>query len=145
MWSRFKFVLYFLQGQQDTPVLPLTDEQLKQCIQQIKEYYRTYLCQIQTDPLDSDTILDLEDIFTQLVLEKDDKKDSKTKQKVDYSELHKIKNLGFPVRRLLWKEKEVPARPPYALKLRWIGSQEKTLKSSCWFSSYHCVNLKLRL
>ena len=60
-----------------------------------------YLCQIQTDPLDSDTILDLEDIFTQLVLEKDDKKDSKVKQKIDYSEFHKIKNLGFPVRRLL--------------------------------------------
>ena len=93
--------MYFLQGQQDTPLPPLTDEQLKECVQQIKEYYRTYLCQIQTDPLDSDTILDLEDIFTQLVLQKDDKKDSKVKQKIDYSEFHKIKNLGFPVRRLL--------------------------------------------
>ena len=49
----------------------MSDEQLQQCKQDLKELYRTHLCKIQTDPLDVNTLMVLDDIFTSLSLAED--------------------------------------------------------------------------
>ena len=46
----------------------MTPEQLEQCKKDIASFYQTEYCRIQTDPLDVDSFLDFEEIFTNLFL-----------------------------------------------------------------------------
>ena len=62
------FIHFYLVGTRDTVPVPMTQEQVQQCKQNLKELYRTNLCKIQTDPLDLNTLLALDDIFTSLTL-----------------------------------------------------------------------------
>ena len=62
------FIHVCLIATRDTVPVPMTREQVQQCKQDLTEFYRTNLCKIQTDPLDLNTLLALDDIFTSLTL-----------------------------------------------------------------------------
>ena len=47
---------------------PITVQQLEACVKDIKDFYRTDLCRIQPDPLDSDTSYDFDEICTSVKL-----------------------------------------------------------------------------
>ena len=49
----------------------MTYPQVQQCKRDLKEFYSTHLCKIQTDPIDLNTLLVLDEIFTTLKLEEE--------------------------------------------------------------------------
>ena len=55
----------------DSVPVPMTRRQVQKCKQDLKEFYSTHLCKIQTDPLNLKTLLAFDDIYTSLTLEEE--------------------------------------------------------------------------
>ena len=79
-------------------VSPLTSQELQQLKQCLKTHYRTNLCRIRTDPLVFDSVLDLAEIFTNLWLINEKRKQ---KHSLDYNDMLTLQINGKPMKRLL--------------------------------------------
>ena len=64
------FQLFYFLTAEVTSEPPLSQELIKQCTQDLKHHFMTYLCKVRADPLNPDSVISLEDIFTPLTLQK---------------------------------------------------------------------------
>ncbi|XP_030851271.1 uncharacterized protein LOC762918 isoform X1 [Strongylocentrotus purpuratus] len=77
-----------------------TEEEIEQCRKDLMEELAIAFCQVQTKPLDPDTLLALKDIYTNLILLSEDPK-SKSPQPLKYEDILNNKINDFLLRRVL--------------------------------------------
>ncbi|XP_030851713.1 NACHT, LRR and PYD domains-containing protein 3-like [Strongylocentrotus purpuratus] len=98
---------------------PLTKEQVDQCAQDFKTFYRTRLCKIKTDPLDFKSILEFERIYTNLVLLKNEMGTTTGKTPLDYAELLTTKVNGVFPKRLMVEGDGGAGKTTFCSKMAW--------------------------
>ena len=96
----------------------MTQEQVEQCKQDLKEFYSTHLCKIQTDPLDLNTLLVLDDIFTSLTLEEEVLGKEKRKP-IEIENLLQTKVNGVYPKRLLLQGEGGSGKTTLCSKIAW--------------------------
>ena len=124
----------------------MTDKQLQQCQHDLKEFYSTRLCKIQTDPLDVNTLLVLDDIFTSLTLEEEVLGKEKRKP-IEIENLLQTKVNGVYPKRLLIQGEGGAGKTTLCSKIAWewvngrhftefemvlVLPLRKSKKMNCW-------------
>ena len=102
----------------DTGPVPMTDEQVRQCKTDLKEFYSTQLCKIQTDPLDLNTLLVLDDIFTSLTLE-EEVLGKKERKQIEMENLLQTNVNGVYPKRLLLQGEGGAGKTTLCSKIAW--------------------------
>eukprot|EP00057_Strongylocentrotus_purpuratus_P008580 XP_011663054.1 PREDICTED: uncharacterized protein LOC105437763 [Strongylocentrotus purpuratus] len=97
---------------------PLTKEQVNQCAQDFKTFYRTRLCKIKTDPLDFNSILEFERIYTNLVLLRNEMGTTR-ETPLDYTELLTTKVNGEFPKRLMVEGEGGAGKTTFCSKIAW--------------------------
>ncbi|XP_030851678.1 uncharacterized protein LOC105446752 [Strongylocentrotus purpuratus] len=97
---------------------PLTKEQVDQCAQDFKTFYRTRLCKIRTDPLDFNSILEFERIYTNLVLLRNEMGTTR-QMPLDYAELLTTKVNGVFPKRLMVEGEGGAGKTTFCSKMAW--------------------------
>ena len=95
----------------------MTDEQLQQCKQDLKEFYSTHLCKIQTDPLDLNSLLAI-DTFTTLSFV-DDVLGKQTKTPIEIKNLLQTEVNGSCPKRLLLQGESGAGKTTICSKIAW--------------------------
>ena len=106
---------------------PLTDSQLKRCVTDLKTFYLKTLCQIRTNPLDLNSMVELESIFTNLYLE-----GGEDKLALDYKDLLTTEVNGRLPNRILIQGEAGAGKTTLGAKIAWdwvnnVRYQEITL------------------
>ena len=96
----------------------MTDKQLQQCQHDLKEFYSAHLCKIQTDPIDLNTLLVLDDIFTSLTLEEEVLGKEKRKP-LEIENLLQTKVNGIYPKRLLLQGEGGAGKTTLCSKIAW--------------------------
>ena len=105
-------------GGQDAGGKSMSDKQLEQCKHDLIEFYSTHLCQIQTDPLDLNTLQVLEDIFTSLTLE-EEVSGTEGKRPIEMENLFQTKVNGVYPKRLLLQGEGGAGKTTLCSKIVW--------------------------
>ena len=108
-------------------IQPITDNQLSRCVTDLKSFYLNTLCQIKTNPLDLNSILKLESIFTNLYLQ-----GVADKLELEYTELLTTKVNGQLPKRILIQGEAGAGKTTLCAKIAWdwmnnVRYQEVTL------------------
>eukprot|EP00057_Strongylocentrotus_purpuratus_P011879 XP_011666353.1 PREDICTED: NACHT, LRR and PYD domains-containing protein 6-like [Strongylocentrotus purpuratus] len=96
----------------------MTEEEIQQVAEEVKRYYEIHLCQIQANPLNSELIVKLEQIFTNLTLMEEDK-GNKHKTPLLYDDLLKTKVNGIYRKRLLVEGEGGVGKTTFCAKIAW--------------------------
>ena len=104
--------------------VPMTIGQVQKCTQDLKEFYSTHLCKIQTDPLDLNTILALEDIYTSLTLE-EEVSGKKKRKPIEMEHLLRTKVNGVYPKRLLLQGEGGAGKTTLCSKIVWEWVNER--------------------
>ena len=110
--------IFVSTAHRDTPLPPITDKQLQQCINDIQQSYLQSICMIQADPINPNHQLELEKIFTTLKIQKLDKTSEK-KLEINYQDLLKTKINGFLPKRLLIEGEGGAGKTTLCAKIAW--------------------------
>ena len=102
----------------DSVPVPMTLGQVQQCKQDLKEFYSTHLCKIQTDPLDLNTTLALDDIYTSLTLEEEVSGKEK-REPIEIENLLQTKVNGVYPKRLLLQGEGGAGKTTLCSKIVW--------------------------
>ena len=102
----------------------MSQEQVQQCKQDLKELYSTHFCKIQTDPLDIKTLLVLDDIFTSMTLEADVLGKEKRKP-IKMENLLQTKVNGVYPKRLLLQGEGGAGKTTLCSKIAWEWVNER--------------------
>ena len=96
----------------------MTLRQVQKCKDDLKEFYSTRLCKIQTDPLDLNTLLALDDIYTSLTLEEEVLGKEKRKP-IEIDNLLQTKVNGVYPKRLLLQGEGGAGKTTLCSKIAW--------------------------
>ena len=102
----------------DSVPVTMTLRQVQKCKQDLKEFYSTHLCKIQTDPLDPNTILALDDIYTSLTLE-EEVSGKEQRKPVEIENLLQTKVNGVYPKRLLLQGEGGAGKTTLCSKIAW--------------------------
>nr|XP_054761461.1 uncharacterized protein LOC129267865 [Lytechinus pictus] len=97
----------------------MTEEQVLQCAEDLKSFYRERMCKIKPDPLDFNLIVEFEQLYTNLVLLKHDKGLTREKSHVDYKDLFTTKVDGVLPKRLLVEGEGGVGKTTLCSKIAW--------------------------
>ncbi|XP_063971355.1 uncharacterized protein LOC129283380 [Lytechinus pictus] len=95
---------------------PLTPDLIKRCKDEIQFKYRTDFCMIRADPLDPDSIVPFQDMYTNLFLEKE--KRSKRSQ-LEYKDLFNLKVNGIFPKRIMIQGEAGAGKTTFLAKIAW--------------------------
>ncbi|XP_054752554.2 uncharacterized protein LOC129258287 [Lytechinus pictus] len=106
------------KGQVGDHIQSLTEEEFKRVIKEVKEYSALHHCQIQADPLNNSFLFQLDRIFTNLTLLKEDK-GTTLKAPILYADLLKTKVNGVLPKRLLVEGEGGVGKTTLCAKIVW--------------------------
>ncbi|XP_041466162.1 uncharacterized protein LOC121416767 isoform X4 [Lytechinus variegatus] len=95
---------------------PLTPDLIKRCTDELQDKYRTDFCMIRADPLDPDSIVPFEDMYTSLFLEKE--KRSKRNQ-LEYKDLFNLRVNGVFPKRIMIQGEAGAGKTTFLAKIAW--------------------------
>ncbi|XP_041466170.1 uncharacterized protein LOC121416770 isoform X1 [Lytechinus variegatus] len=95
---------------------PLTPDLIKRCTDELQDKYRTDFCMIRADPLDPDSIVPFEDMYTSLFLEKE--KRSKRSQ-LEYKDLFNLRVNGVFPKRIMIQGEAGAGKTTFLAKIAW--------------------------
>ena len=95
---------------------PLTEEQVEQCKREIMSHYRRYLCRIRSDPLNPDSLVNFEELFTNLVLLQGD---DRSGVHLNYTDLLTIDVNGEVQKRLMVQGEAGAGKTTLCSKIAW--------------------------
>eukprot|EP00057_Strongylocentrotus_purpuratus_P014767 XP_011669241.1 PREDICTED: uncharacterized protein LOC105440602 [Strongylocentrotus purpuratus] len=95
---------------------PLSSDLIKRCADDFKFKYRTTLCKIRADPLDPDSIVPFDDMYTNLVLEEEYRK---RKRPLEYRDLFDLKVNGEFPKRIMVQGEAGAGKTTFCAKIAW--------------------------
>eukprot|EP00057_Strongylocentrotus_purpuratus_P016008 XP_011670482.1 PREDICTED: NACHT, LRR and PYD domains-containing protein 12-like [Strongylocentrotus purpuratus] len=95
---------------------PLSPDLIKRCADDFKFKYRTTLCKIRADPLNPDSIVQLKDMFTDLVLEEEYRQ---RKRPLEYRDLFDLKVNGEFPKRIMIQGEAGAGKTTFCAKIAW--------------------------
>ncbi|XP_030834194.1 uncharacterized protein LOC115921159 [Strongylocentrotus purpuratus] len=95
---------------------PLSPDLIERCAADFKFKYRTTLCKIRADPLDPDSIVPFEDMYVNLVLEEEYRKD---KRPLKYRDLFNLKVNGEFPKRIMIQGEAGAGKTTFCAKIAW--------------------------
>eukprot|EP00057_Strongylocentrotus_purpuratus_P015036 XP_011669510.1 PREDICTED: uncharacterized protein LOC105440725 [Strongylocentrotus purpuratus] len=106
------------KGQVGDHIPLMTEEEIQRVAEDVKRYLTIHLCQIQTDPLNSELLLRFERIFTNLTLMEEDK-GTKHKTPLLYGDLLRTEVNGIYPKRLLVEGEGGVGKTTFCAKIAW--------------------------
>nr|XP_054761459.1 NACHT, LRR and PYD domains-containing protein 10-like [Lytechinus pictus] len=101
------------------PKEAMTEEQVSQCAEDLKSFYRERMCKIKPDPLDFNLIVELEQLYTNLVLLRHDKGLTRDTLPLDYKNLFTTKVGEVLPKRLLVEGEGGVGKTTLCSKIAW--------------------------
>ncbi|XP_030844010.1 uncharacterized protein LOC115925017 [Strongylocentrotus purpuratus] len=95
---------------------PLSPDLIKRCADDFKLKYRTTLCKIRADPLIPTSTVQWDDMYTNLVLEKDDRQ---CKRPLEYKDLFDLKVNGEFPKRIMVQGEAGAGKTTFCAKIAW--------------------------
>eukprot|EP00057_Strongylocentrotus_purpuratus_P013074 XP_011667548.1 PREDICTED: NACHT, LRR and PYD domains-containing protein 12 [Strongylocentrotus purpuratus] len=95
---------------------PLSPDLIKRCADDFKFKYRTTLCKIRADPLIPTSTVQWDDMYTSLVLEKDDRQ---RKRPLEYKDLFDLKVNGEFPKRIMVQGEAGAGKTTFCAKIAW--------------------------
>ncbi|XP_041466239.1 uncharacterized protein LOC121416801 isoform X5 [Lytechinus variegatus] len=95
---------------------PLTPDLIKRCKDELQDKYRTDFCMIRADPLDPDSIVPFEDMYTSLFLEEEKRK---KRNKLEYKDLFNLKVNGIFPKRIMVQGEAGAGKTTFMAKIAW--------------------------
>eukprot|EP00057_Strongylocentrotus_purpuratus_P026119 XP_011680593.1 PREDICTED: uncharacterized protein LOC100888290 [Strongylocentrotus purpuratus] len=95
---------------------PLSPDLIKRCADDFKFKYRTTLCKIRADPLDPDSIAQFKDMYTNLVLEEENRK---RKRPLEYRDFFDLKVNGEFPKRIVIQGEAGAGKTTFCAKIAW--------------------------
>nr|XP_054761493.1 uncharacterized protein LOC129267903 [Lytechinus pictus] len=105
------------------PQEAMTEEQVSQCAEDLKSFYRERMCKIKPDPLDFNLIVELEELYTNLVLLRHDRGLPRDTLPLDYKNLFTTKVGGVLPKRLLVEGEGGVGKTTLCSKIAWDWSE----------------------
>ena len=112
--SKFKGAPVTMPGSQTQP---LSADLIKRCADDFKFKYRTTLCKIRADPLDPDSIVPFDDMYTNLVLEEEYRK--RKRRQLEYKDLFDLKVNGEFPKRIMIQGEAGAGKTTFCAKIAW--------------------------
>ena len=115
-------------SQSNTRITQISEEQLLKCTDDLKQFYGMTLCRIKTNPLDIESLVNLEDIYTNLYLEmkgivKHERQHaeqiSDRERKLEYDKLFAIDLNGQSPKRIMIKGEAGVGKTTFVSKIAW--------------------------
>ncbi|XP_030844011.1 uncharacterized protein LOC100893957 [Strongylocentrotus purpuratus] len=103
---------------------PLSPDLIKRCADDFKLKYRTTLCKIRADPLIPTSTVQWDDMYTNLVLEKDDRQ---RKRPLEYKDLFDLKVNGEFPKRIMVQGEAGAGKTTFCAKIAWDWINESTV------------------
>eukprot|EP00057_Strongylocentrotus_purpuratus_P017096 XP_011671570.1 PREDICTED: uncharacterized protein LOC105441792 [Strongylocentrotus purpuratus] len=100
-----------------SPTQSLSPDLIKRCADDFKFKYRTTFCKIRDDPLDPDSIVPLKDMYTNLVLKEEYRKNCK--RELEYSDLFKLEVNGEFPKRIMVQGEAGAGKTTFCSKIAW--------------------------
>nr|XP_054761429.1 NACHT, LRR and PYD domains-containing protein 3-like [Lytechinus pictus] len=97
----------------------MTEEQVLQCAEDLKSFYRERMCRINPDPLDFNLIVEFERLYINLGLLRHDKGLTKDTSPLDYKNLFTTKVDGVLPKRLLVEGEAGVGKTAFCSKIAW--------------------------
>ena len=110
---KFKGVPVTMPGSQTQKLSP---DLIKRCADDFKSKYRTTLCKIRADPLDPDSIVPFNDMYTNLVLKEEYRKH---KRPLEYRDLFDLKVNGEFPKRIMIQGEAGAGKTTFCSKIAW--------------------------
>ncbi|XP_063971360.1 uncharacterized protein LOC129263461 [Lytechinus pictus] len=95
---------------------PLTPDLIKKCKDELQFKYRTNFCMIRADPLDPDSIVPFQDMYTNLFLEKEKRKE---RSQLEYKDLFNLKVNGIFPKRIMIQGEAGAGKTTFLAKIAW--------------------------
>ncbi|XP_063959239.1 NACHT, LRR and PYD domains-containing protein 3-like [Lytechinus pictus] len=94
----------------------LSPDQIKTCRDELKDKYRTDFCMIRADPLDPDSVVPFEDMYTNLFLEEEKRK---KRYQLEYKDLFHLKVNGVFPKRIMIQGEAGAGKTTFLAKIAW--------------------------
>ncbi|XP_063971332.1 uncharacterized protein LOC129283096 isoform X2 [Lytechinus pictus] len=95
---------------------PLTPDLIKRCKDDLQFKYRTDFCMIRADPLDPDSIVPFQDMYTNLFLEEEKRK---KRSQLEYKDLFNLKVNGIFPKRIMVQGEAGAGKTTFLAKIAW--------------------------
>nr|XP_054775217.1 uncharacterized protein LOC129283407 isoform X2 [Lytechinus pictus] len=95
---------------------PLTPDLIKKCKDELQFKYRTDFCMIRADPLDPDSVVPFQDMYTNLFLEKEKRKE---RSQLEYKDLFNLKVNGIFPKRIMIQGEAGAGKTTFLAKIAW--------------------------
>ncbi|XP_041466204.1 uncharacterized protein LOC121416789 [Lytechinus variegatus] len=95
---------------------PLTPDLIKRCKDELQDKYRTDFCMIRADPLDPDSIVPFEDMYTSLFFEEEKRKN---RNKLEYKDLFNLRINGVFPKRIMIQGEAGAGKTTFLAKIAW--------------------------
>ncbi|XP_063960648.1 NACHT, LRR and PYD domains-containing protein 13-like [Lytechinus pictus] len=104
---------------QGSTQLAMTEEQVSQCAEELKLFYREGMCKIKANPSAFDLIFEFKEIYTNLTLLRNEMGTTKKKRSLEYNELLTTKINGVTPKRLLVEGEGGVGKTTLCSKIAW--------------------------
>ncbi|XP_063959739.1 uncharacterized protein LOC129267111 [Lytechinus pictus] len=101
---------------QGSIIQPLFPDLIKRCRVELQFKYRTDFCMIRADPLDPDSVVPFEDMYTNLFLEKENKNE---RSQIEYKDLFNLKVNGEFPKRIMVQGEAGAGKTTFLAKIAW--------------------------
>ncbi|XP_063971342.1 uncharacterized protein LOC135158027 isoform X2 [Lytechinus pictus] len=95
---------------------PLTPDLIKRCKDELQDKYRTDFCMIRADPLDPDSVVPFQDMYTNLFLEKEKRKE---RSQLEYKDLFNLRINGVFPKRIMIQGEAGAGKTTFLAKIAW--------------------------
>ncbi|XP_041466209.1 uncharacterized protein LOC121416792 isoform X3 [Lytechinus variegatus] len=95
---------------------PLTPDLITRCKDELQDKYRTDFCMIRADPLDPDSIVPFEDMYTSLFLEEEKRKE---RSQLEYKDLFNLRINGVFPKRIMIQGEAGAGKTTFLAKIAW--------------------------